>query len=405
MDKTPIYPYPAAYARENGELEQYRASMKSLDACKCAIDSAIRDHWNGMNFARDSAKGVLKEFGPEKVSFILAYTVREKNFDNRFSGHNASWAATVSLHGMAPGRESCTLESHPAKVDLFIDAAREDILELAQQKSEVRRSRTTKHEKERVEMDKTPIYKESFQYAYQHGEETRHIASHTANIGCKAAIEQAIADHYSDNRLNTVAAVHDVVKRFGYERMLYVLANTMQDMVEEHRVSRANKDWARTIPVAFESGKRDVSYLITRCHPGLLDMFVTAARHEYLLSLPLKREDIKTEAQKILTAFQNAPEPNSPSGTHYMAQVSPDFLARAKTKDHDRLMAMLPFQSLTLSTLNGRKGTYALIRQDENRFQPLVLRRPSLRKQLQEQQPDAPKLPSPGRGKAKGPVL
>lgn len=41
-------------------------------------------------------------------------------------------------------------------------------------------------------MDKTPIYKESFQYAYQHGEETQHIASLTANIGCKAAIEQAI---------------------------------------------------------------------------------------------------------------------------------------------------------------------------------------------------------------------
>ena len=80
-----------------------------------------------------------------------------------------------------------------------------------------------------------------------------------------------------------------------------------------------------------------------------------------------------------------------------MAQISPDFLARAKTKDHDRLMAMLPFQSLTLSTLNGRKGTYALIRQDENRFQPLVLRRPSVRKKLREQ-PDTPKRP--GKGKA-----
>ena len=171
-------------------------------------------------------------------------------------------------------------------------------------------------------MDKTPIYKESFQYAYQHGEETRHIASHTASIGCAAAIVQAIADHYSDNRLNTAAAVRDVVKRFGYERTLYVLANTVQDMEGDGRVSRANKDWAR-----------------------------------------------------------------------------------AKTKDHDRLMAMLPFQSLTLSTLNGRKSTYALIRQDENRFRPLVLRRPSLRKQLQEQQPDAPKPSSPGRGKAKGPEL
>ena len=62
-------------------------------------------------------------------------------------------------------------------------------------------------------------------------------------------------------------------------------------------------------------------------------------------------------------------------------------------------MAMLPFQSLTFSALNGRKGTYALIRQDENRFQSLVLRRPSVRKKLQEQQ-DAPKPPTKDRTKA-----
>lgn len=162
MDKTPIYPHPAAYARENGELEQYRASLKALTDCKCAIDKVINDNWDGMNFARDSAKSVLNQFGPEKVAFILAYTVREKNLDNRFSGHNASWANTVPMYGMAGGRDSCTLESHPAKVDLFIDVVREDILELAQEKSE---ARSTQHKREGMKMDKTPVYTESFQYA------------------------------------------------------------------------------------------------------------------------------------------------------------------------------------------------------------------------------------------------
>lgn len=251
-------------------------------------------------------------------------------------------------------------------------------------------------------MDKTPVYTESFQYAYQHGEETQHIASHTANIGCKEAIEQAIADHYSDNRLNTAAAVQDVVKRFGYDRMLYVLANTVQDMEQDGRVSRANKDWARTIPVAFESGRRDTSYLITRSHPGLLNLFVSEARHGYLLSLPLKREDIKAEAQRILTEFQKAQGPNSPNGTHYMAQISQDFLMRASTKDHDRLMAMLPFQSLAFSSMVGRNGLFALISKDENRTKPLRLRKPSVRKKLQEQ-PDTPKPPS--KGKATGQEL
>ena len=400
MNQTPIYPYPITYAREHGELEQYRASLKTLAECKCAIDDAIFDNWDGMNFDNDSAKGILKQFGLERVAFILAYTVRERNIDNRFSGHNASWANTVPLYGIASGRESCTLESHPAKVDLFIDLVRKDLQELAQQKSASRQKSSVKPKKETVKMDKTPVYKESFQYAYQHGEQKQHLASNRANIACKEAIEQAITSHYYDNRFNAEAAVWDVVKQFGFERMFYVLANTVQTQGGDGRVSRSNKDWAQTIPVAFENGRRDMSFLITRSHPGLLDMFVSKARHEHLLRQPLKAADIKAEATYILERFQAAQEPNSPNGTHYMVQVSPDFLARAGTKDTDRLMAMLPFQTLSLSGLEGRKGTFALISKDEDRFQKLILRRPSVRKKLQEQPAaDAPKPPAKSKAK------
>jgi hypothetical protein len=402
MNKASIYPYPVTYARENGELEQYQASFKTLAECKCAIDDAIFDNWDGMNFAKDSAKRVLKQFGPERVTFILAYTLREMNIDNRFSGHNASWASTVPLYGIASGRGSCTLESHPAKVDLFIDLVRKDLQELAQQKSASRQKSSVKSKKEAVKMDKTPIYKDSFEYAYQHGEEEQHRASNHANIACKEAIEKAIASHYHDNRLDTQAAVQEVVKQFGYERMLYVLANTVQTQGGDGRVSQSNKQWAQTVPIVFEGGRRDVSYLITRAHSGLLDMFVSQARHEFLLRQPLKAADIKAEAEHILKRIQEAQEPNSPNGTHYMAQVSPDFLARAKTRDTDRLMSMLPFQSLSLSKLEGRKGTYALILKEENRFQPLVLRRPSVKKKLQEKSAVSAAPSVPGKPNSKG---
>ena len=75
---------------------------------------------------------------------------------------------------------------------------------------------------------------------------------------------------------------------------------------------------------------------------------------------------------------------------------------RANTKDHDRLMAMLPFQSLVFSSMVGRNGLFALISKDENRSKPLRLRKSSVRKKLQEQ-PDAPK--SPNKGKATGQEL
>ena len=251
------------------------------------------------------------------------------------------------------------------------------------------------------ELYKAPIYKESYKYAYEHGEGDQHIASNRANIACKEAIEKAVSGHYHDNCLDVKAAVRDVVKRFGYERMLYVLANTVQAQGGDGRVSQSNKQWAQTVPVVFEGGRRDTSYLITRAHSGLLDMFVSQARHEFLLRQPLKAADIKAEAEHILKRIQEAQEPNSPNGTHYMAQVSPDFLARAKTRDTDRLMSMLPFQSLSLSGLEGRGGVYALISRDENRFQKLVLRKSSVKKKLQEKAEETSAGPAPGKSKSK----
>lgn len=288
------------------------------------------------------------------------------------------------MYGIERGLENCTLESHPAKVDLFIDLVRSDLQELAKQKS-TEQAHSAGRGKKVFKLEKTPIYKETFAYAYEHGEADQHHVSRRANIACKDAIIMAINDNYRENRLNTAAAVKEVVQQSGFERMFYVLANTLQTMSSDGRVSQVNKQWAQSIPVVFEQGERDTAYLITRSHPGLLNMFASEAQHEYLLRQPLKAADIKAEAERIMQRLQSEQEPNSPNGTHYIAQISPDFLARAKSKDTDRLMAMLPFQSLSFSTLEGRRGTYALISQDENRFQKLQLRKPSVRKKLQEQ--------------------
>lgn len=246
-------------------------------------------------------------------------------------------------------------------------------------------------------MNQTPVYQFSFDYAQAHDECAQYNASFDANVACKEAVETAVNEYYADNRFNSVAAAREVIKEFGYERTFYVLANMVQHLEHDGRISQKNKEWARTIPIPAEDRKR-AYYMVTGCHPGILNMLVDTARHEYLLSLPLKRADIKAEASRILEQFREAPEPNSPSGTHFMARVSTDFLARAKQKDRDRLMDMLPFDSLSLSTLNGLKGIYALITKDEDRSRPLILRKPSVRKKLQEA-PVPSKAPGPSKDK------
>lgn len=92
----------------------------------------------------------------------------------------------------------------------------------------------------------------------------------------------------------------------------------------------------------------------------------------------------------------------SPCHGSYLPATAAVSLARAKSKDTDRLMAMLPFRSLSLSTLEGRKGTYALILKDENPFQPLVLRCPSVKKKLQEKSAVSTSPSAPGKSKSKG---
>ena len=235
--------------------------------------------------------------------------------------------------------------------------------------------------RQEAELRKAPVYKYPGDHARENGELEQYRASYKANVACAEAIDKAISSHHDGYSFDSKAAVRDVVGKFGYDRILFVLAATVQNMEHDGRFSYKNKDWARTVPV-FDT-KRSREYSV-RSHPVLADAFVAAARHEHLLSLPLTKEDIKAEALNILSQFQNAKEPNSPNGTHYAAQVSPDFWARAKDKDRDRLMNMLPFESLALSSLDGHKGVYATIKSDENRFQKLRLRKPSIRGELAE---------------------
>jgi hypothetical protein len=232
----------------------------------------------------------------------------------------------------------------------------------------------------------TLVYKYPATYARDHNELEIYRASHKANVACRDAIDNAIRDNYRNNCLGSDTA-KQVIAEFGFDRTLYVLAATVREKDWDGRIDRRNKDWARTIPVFDDENgfgdNRNLEFIVDRAHPGLVDLFINQARREYMLTQPLTKEDIQVEAARLLRRLQSEREPNSPSETHFMAQLSPDFLIRASTKDQDRLFAMLPFKSLTFSALNDRKGLFAFIQKDENRDQPLRQRKPSVRKKLE----------------------
>lgn len=235
-----------------------------------------------------------------------------------------------------------------------------------------------------------PVYPYPSDHAREQGELDVYRASFRANVSCKDAIEAAIRDNYHDNRLDT-AAVGQVAEQFGQERMLYVLAATVRHFDYDGRISRDNKRWANTIPV-YENkdgmgGDRTAQFVVCS-HPGLTDLFLTGARREQ----PLTADEIKAEAARLLGKLQEPVQPNSPGGTHFMAEVSCGFMERAGTKDTAALQKLLPFSTLALTTLKDRRGVFAMIGKDEDRSQSL--RRPSIRSKLQqtaEQKPTSAK--------------
>lgn len=72
---------------------------------------------------------MLEEFGMERMMYVLANTVKQKDWDARFSPDNKAWAATVMI---PPNPDSwgtdrnCyfVVDSHPGLTDLFLKQAR-----------------------------------------------------------------------------------------------------------------------------------------------------------------------------------------------------------------------------------------------------------------------------------------
>ena len=118
---TPVYPHSAAYAREHGELEQYRASNNANLQCKESIEAAVREHFDGMYLSHDAANGVIEIYGMERVSMVLSNTVQLQDWDGRYSRRNKEWAKTIPNDNPETVRCGYALNSHPAVLDGFID--------------------------------------------------------------------------------------------------------------------------------------------------------------------------------------------------------------------------------------------------------------------------------------------
>ncbi len=82
------------------------------------------------------------------------------------------------------------------------------------------------------------------------------------------------------------------------------------------------------------------------------------------------------EAQRVVAEMKALKEPNSPNKTHFMVEISQDFLINVGNTS--RLFQRLPYKTLYFSTLNDQKGIFAFVRKDEPRDKEVRMPRQDL---------------------------
>ena len=127
----PVYYEPFSYAKENDEVDLYRTSYRLNSECKQAIHEAIADNYDGMYLGDGAVDQVVRQYGMERVGYILANTLHHKSYDGRFSHGNKEWAEQVSTpeHNAdrMTFRTDWVVDSHPAILDGFVTMFRKEL--------------------------------------------------------------------------------------------------------------------------------------------------------------------------------------------------------------------------------------------------------------------------------------
>ena len=94
-------------------------------------------------------------------------------------------------------------------------------------------------------MDDHPyVYPYSRSEARYRGEEQKHEDSFRLNVECARAIEQAIREHFNEAAEKLDDCAQPVLEQYGFTRVKFVLANSVNEMGMPHLLSGDVRSWA-----------------------------------------------------------------------------------------------------------------------------------------------------------------
>ena len=118
---TYLYRHTLADARRWGEMDLYKESLQANIDCRHAIEEQIRENHDGLHMKTD-VSALCREYGIDRVGWVLAATVQEADWDGRYRSGNREWANGIHIEDTR--RTDYRISSHPELVNGFINQYR-----------------------------------------------------------------------------------------------------------------------------------------------------------------------------------------------------------------------------------------------------------------------------------------
>ncbi len=130
--RKPLYRYTFQEAKRLGELDECRASYKANIECRDGIDEMIRERFDGMYLSGDCAADLCREYGIDRVGWVLANTVQHADWDGRYRPQNKEWAAQTYIPHDANNDRTVdyVCRSHPELLNGLVNQYRKHLQDL-----------------------------------------------------------------------------------------------------------------------------------------------------------------------------------------------------------------------------------------------------------------------------------
>ena len=125
--------------------------------------------------------------------------------------------------------------------------------------------------------EKVYLYKYSWQEAKRQGQEQDWRLSYSENCRCAREIEQIINDNFDGKNLNG-KCVKPIIDKYGFNRVLWVLAATLKEQKHDGRFSQENKEWSNIFYIPQEKARKEYR---VKSHPAVMDGFINRVRDEW----------------------------------------------------------------------------------------------------------------------------